>query len=440
MWGDQWSHRGWPATNLTVQRRGPDLCSRVTGPYDPAMFAHAVGGGALPAPPWLLSYIGVALMLGTAATLRATWPTTRNLVALEVEPPTVARIGPGNVVGLVLVVAVLTAAIVGPDSGAANIAPVSVLVIWWVGLPIVCLLLGDVMRWLSPFPILALRRSAGDGSDEPAPPTWTSAAFLAAFGWFFLAYHHPGSPRAVAVFLVVYGLAVVLGALRWGRAWVVTGEGFGGLSAAVGRIGLRRPRGATPTGTAALMLVWLGGTGFDAFANTPFWVDVLGASQGWTRTLLNTVGLIWVTAIVTGAFLLVVWVADRGTEPARLRPLAVPLGFALVPLATGWFIAHDLTLLLFEGQNFIALLSDPLGKGWDLLGTFNHTIDFTVVQATWVRVVQLGVLVVGHVAAIVLLHDTALALRRPRPAMQATWTMAVAASASITGAALLVLT
>jgi hypothetical protein len=244
----------------------------------------------------------------------------------------------------------------------------------------------------------------------------------------------------VAVFLVVYGLAVVLGTLRWGRAWVVTGEGFGGLSAAVGRIGLRRPRGAAPTGTAALMLVWLGGTGFDAFANTPFWVDVLGASQGWTRTLLNTVGLIWVTAIVTAAFLLVVWVADRGTEPARLRPLAVPLGFALVPLATGWFIAHDLTLLLFEGQNFIALLSDPLGKGWDLLGTFNHTIDFTVVQATWVRVVQLGVLVVGHVAAIVLLHDTALALRRPRPAMQATWTMAVAASASITGAALLVLT
>jgi hypothetical protein len=437
VWGDQWSRQRGPASNRTVQHRGLDLCSRVSGPYDPAMFAHAVGGGALPAPPWLLSYIGVALMLGTAATLRATWPTTRHLVDLDLAPPTDPRVGPGNVVGLVLLGAVLGAAIIGPDSGAANIAPVSVLVIWWVGLPLACLLLGDVMRWLSPFPVLAAGPSV---PDAPAAPSWTSAAFLAAFGWYFLAYHHPGSPRALAVFLVGYVLVVALASRRWGRAWVVTGEGFGGLSAAVGRIGLRRPRGAAPAGTAALMVVWLGGTGFDAFANTPFWIDVLGTSQGWTRTLLNTVGLVWVTAIVAGAFLLVVWVADRGSEHAPLRQLAAPLGIALVPLTTGWFIAHDLTLLLFEGQNFIALLSDPLGRGWDLFGTFNHTIRYSVVKATWVRVVQLTMLVVGHVAAIVLLHDTALALRRRRPAMQATWTMAVAASASITGAALLVLT
>ena len=41
------------------------------------MLAHVVGGDALPAPPWLLSYIGVALVLGTAAALRATWPRAR---------------------------------------------------------------------------------------------------------------------------------------------------------------------------------------------------------------------------------------------------------------------------------------------------------------------------------------------------------------------------
>ncbi len=41
------------------------------------MFAHNVGGGALPAPPWLLSYIGAAIVFGTAAALRVTWPTVR---------------------------------------------------------------------------------------------------------------------------------------------------------------------------------------------------------------------------------------------------------------------------------------------------------------------------------------------------------------------------
>ena len=172
------------------------------------------------------------------------------------------------------------------------------------------------------------------------------------------------------------------GAFAWGRAWVVTGEGFGALSAAVARIGLRRPRGAAPPGTAALMVVWLGGTGFDAFASTPVWVDLLGTSTGWTRTLLNTVGLTWVTAIVAGAYLLVVRVGEQGRgRHGSPSALAVPLGIALVPLATGWFIGHDLTLLLSEGQNFLALLSDPLGRGWDLIGTFNHTIDYSIVQA-----------------------------------------------------------
>lgn len=407
------------------------------------MFAHAVGGGALPAPPWLLSYIGVALMLGTAAALRATWPSTRELVDLEVVAPVAPRARAGNVVGLVLLLGVLGAAIAGPDSAAANIAPVAVLVVWWVGLPIACLFLGDVMRWISPFPVIAPVLVPEPTGEEVAPsaPAWTPAAFLAAFGWYFLAYHRPGSPRALTVFLLAYLVAVGFGTRRWGRAWLATGDAFGGLSAAVSRIGLRRPRGAAPAGTAALMVIWLGGTSFDAFSNTPFWGDILGTSQGWTRTMLNTVGITWVTAVVAGAFLIVVRVAEQGrddaAEPGRL---AVPLGIALVPLATGWFIGHDLTLLLFEGQNFIALLSDPLGEGWDLFGTFNHTIDFAVVQAGWVRATQLAALVLGNVGAIVLLHDTALALLRRRAAMRATWAMAVAASASITAAALLVLT
>ena len=238
-----------------------------------------------------------------------------------------------------------------------------------------------------------------------------------------------------------YTVVVVLGALRWGRAWVVTGEAFGGLSAAVGRIGLRRPGGAAPAGTAALMVVWLGGTGFDAFANTPFWVDVLGTSTGWTRRSSTRSASCGSPRSWPASSSWSCGSADRGRRSRSAWAASrCRCGFALVPLATGWFIAHDLTLLLFEGQNFIALLSDPLGRGWDLFGTFNHTIDYSVVKSGWVRFTQLTVLVVGHVAAIVLLHDTALGLRRRRPAMQATWTMAVAASASITASALLVLT
>lgn len=430
-------------TNLTGCNTLAPICVPGSPPLrSTPMFAHNVGGGALPAPPWLLSYIGAAFVFGTAAVLRATWPTAR-LGRTEAGDDEAPDVGVGHIVGLLLLAAALTAAVAGPDSAAANIAPAAVLVVWWVGLPIACLLLGDVMRAINPFMaiVAVLHRLRSPDDDRPGAPAWTSAAFLAAFSWFFLAYHRPGSPRALATFLVAYTVVAVGAGLRWGRAWLAAGEAFGGLSAAVARIGLRRPAGPAPAGTAGLMIVWIGGTAFDAFASTPFWVDILGTSRGWSRTLLNTVGLVWLTAIVAGAFLVVVRLAERGREdtPTPTR-LTVPLGVALVPLATGWFLAHDLTLLLFEGQNFYALLSDPLGKGWDVFGTLNHTIDYQLVLGSWVRWTQLVVLVVGHVATVVLLHDTALGLLRRRPAMRTTWAMAAVASASITGAALLVLT
>ena len=198
------------------------------------------------------------------------------------------------------------------------------------------------------------------------------------------------------------------------------------------------------------MIVWIGSTAFDAFTSTSFWVDVLGTSRGWERTLLNTVGLVWLTAIVAGAHLLAVRLAER-RWPRRgdaavttaagqaTRSLAGPLGVALVPVAAAWFLAHDLTLLLFEGQNFIALLSDPIGEGWDLLGTRSHTVDFGLVQAPWVPWAQILLLVVGHTTAVVIGHDTALAFVRRRPAMRATWCVAAFAAVSVTAAALLVL-
>jgi hypothetical protein len=293
------------------------------------------------------------------------------------------------------------------------------------------------MRWLSPFALLA--RPLPEPPGGRPFPAWTPAAFLGAFGWYFLAYHRPGSPRALAAFLVVYIAAVLVGAWRWGRRWLGAGEAFGALSATVARVGLRRPRGRAPAATALLMVVWLASTGFDAVANTTLWLDVLGTSRDWPRTLLNTVGLAWVTAIVGGAYLLVVRVLEHGRSRPRGEGLAGPLGIALVPIATSWFLAHDLTLLLFEGQNFIALVSDPLGRGWDLFGTFDQTIDYGVVEAAWVGWVQVTILLVGHVASVVLFHDTALALARARDAMRGTWAMAIAAAASIAGSALLVL-
>ena len=82
----------------------------------------------------------------------------------------------------------------------------------------------------------------------------------------------------------------------------------------------------------------------------------------------------------------------------------------LVPIALAYVSAHYLTLLLFQGQAIVFLSSDPLGDGSDLFGTAGRSVDYSVIgaNATWYS--QVAFVVAGHVTALVLAHDRALAL------------------------------
>ena len=152
--------------------------------------------------------------------------------------------------------------------------------------------------------------------------------------------------------------------------------------------------------------------------------------------------MLWVTAIVGGAYLLVVRVAERGQasehRDARSRE---PLGPALVPLAVGWFLGHDLTLLLGEGQNAYALDLGSLRAraGTSSAPTTTRSTTRSSPSPGWPWV-QLVLIAVGHVASVVLLHELAMQRLSPRAAMRTTWAMAAVTSASIAAACVLVLT
>jgi len=401
--------------------------------------AHGVGSRAdLPVPVWLFAYSAAFALLISFAALRLLWPRPRLAVASE------GRAAPGwlasavRPLGVVAQVAVgvlfattLVAAWFGADSVSMNLAPTALFIALWVGMQVVSAVFGDVWRrvnplWLASAGLDRIRNREPEASTASGlwASHWPAAVGLAVFHWLELAYFEPASLTAVALFLSAYTVAVLVGAARFGAGWVRTGDGFAvlfSLLAALspvfrdeeGQLRLRLPGaglGAVQLrpGTLAVVLVVLGGTTFDGVTRTEAWGDVVGSRREWALTGVNTVGLALTIATVALVYLLAIRLlgilarddTDLGTQARRW-------GASLIPIVLGYSIAHYFSLLVFEGQSFLALLSDPLGRGWDLFGTAQNTIDYTVVSADQIAYVQVAAIVIGHVAGVITAHDRA---------------------------------
>ncbi|MDZ7673888.1 MAG: hypothetical protein U5K30_02295 [Acidimicrobiales bacterium] len=431
-----------------------------------------MGGRAdLPLPVWLFAYSAAFALLISFVALRILWPRPRLAAAADGRPAPalldhvatslrpVAQIG-----ALVLFVATLVSAWFGVDAVADNLAPTALYVAFWVGVPILSALLGDFWRRVNPlWTVAAVLDRLGRRDPEASTATgiwathWPAAAGLAVFLWLELAYHEPGSPAVVGIFLGAYAGVMLVGAAAFGAGWLRTGDGFAvffSLLAALaplhrddesGRLRLRWPgvglaRVEPGRGTMAVVLVLLGGTAFDGFSRTAVWDDALGTRRGWDATIVNTAGLVLAIGVVAVLFLvacrLVAILAndDRGTLEQSWR--WVP---SLIPIVLAYSVAHYFSLLVFEGQSFVALLSDPFGEGWDLFGTAGNTIDYTAVSPEFIAYVQVAAIVAGHVGGVIAAHDRAVELYPPRVAVRSQYPMLGVMIAYTVGGLLLLL-
>jgi hypothetical protein len=94
--------------------------------------------------------------------------------------------------------------------------------------------------------------------------------------------------------------------------------------------------------------------------------------------------------------------APRSLVPDFLR--------SLVPIAFVYVVAHYVSLFLVQGQFAVPLLSDPLGRGWNLFGTADVVPNLTVISPNTTWYVQVGALVAGHVAGLAVAHDRAVTI------------------------------
>ncbi|MEY2465422.1 MAG: hypothetical protein QOH64_3560 [Acidimicrobiaceae bacterium] len=424
------------------------------------ILAHGFGAGSnLPLPRWLLAYLLAFAVLLVALAIRVTAPHAlwkadgeRPSERRDDRPPIASFVG----LAIYVVLVVLASASATGEVGFVSVTVISVL--WLAGI-VLAALTGGWVAAFSPFDAIGWlidRRDRDVDHDRPQPPTWTAALGLFAFLWFWLVYGlRAPNDREIAVFRCVYVIAVTAGVSVWGRAWVQRGEAFTAVFRMLGAASVlsidpdtRRPRLRAPLrgiaergavlGTTALVAVLLGGVAFDGLSQTSWWLQVLGSKTGWSLNLVNTIGFVWVTVVIAAAIIgaarLAAKLADRDGPDLSER-----FAVAVVPLAVGCWLAHELTTFLIDGQNFIALTSDPTGRGWDLFGTIDNPTNYSVLTPVQTTTVGAIAILLGGAGAAVLAHEAAFGSLPARAALRAEWPLVVTLMIGVIAATALLL-
>ncbi len=433
--------------------------------------AHGIVGKAdLPIPPWLFSWAAAVVLVVSFVALSTLWTRPQlqrqHRRALFALPRAVDVLG--NVLGVGLFVVVVYSGFAGAQVWAVNFSVTFVYVVFWVGMPVLSVLFGDVFRALNPWRTCARVLRAGLDAIPPlrartAPlrypqwlGVWPAIATLVGFGWLELVYPIPNrdQPSLIAALSLGYFLWSVAGMTVFGvQGWGEQADGFGVYFSLLSRISalvrgedgvvyLRRPlSGLTDLpmrrGTVALMCAIIGITTFDGFSNGIYWHDSepwlqsrfaeLGLGQMAALELAYSVGLVFCIGVIACVYRLGVLgvhsVSGRYEVPDLMRSFAhtlAPIGFAYV-------LAHYFSLLIWQSQAMVYLASDPLGNGANLLGTDSYQIHYGIVSYAAIWYVQVAALLAGHVGGLTLAHDRALTLYRdPQEALRSQyWMLAV---------------
>jgi hypothetical protein len=410
---------------------------------------------SLPIPQWLFGWAAAVVLVVSFFALAVLWPRPRLERAGWRPVPAGSVLGSRawdvvlGAVGVALLVTVLVAGYAAGGSALDNLAPTFILITFWVGLVFASVLLGDVFALLSPWRALGratgwvVRRVTGRPPRHVAYPAhlgrWPGAVVIAVFTWIELVSGWGDAPQTLVSAALGYTILTLAAQAVFGvETWTRNGEGFAiyyDLFARMsvwerrtdGRptLGVRPPLAGLTSldrrpGTVAFVVVMIGTVTFDGLSQGPAWrslqghlVDLftgIGISAHAAPDIAATVGLLLAVGLIGGFYRL--GISGMRSIGGKLDEAALRSAFVhtLVPIAAVYVAAHYFSFLIFEGQAVIYLASDPFGQGWDLLGTASRGIDYSLLpgDATWYF--QVGFVLCGHVAGLILAHDRALVL------------------------------
>ena len=338
----------------------------------------------------------------------------------------------------------IAAGLFGSRDPLSNPLPLVIWTLLWVGLALLQGLLGDLWSWLNPWygPWRIATRLIGRRGDE-APESrlpawlgyWPAVILFFAFAWFELIDPAPDDPARLAWAAGLYWLGSFVAMLALGyRDWSQRAEFLTVFFAMVarfaiverdedGRLNLCWPGAKLlaavplPPSGIAFLLLSLSSVSFDGLSKTFFWLGLFDINPlefpGRTALIgIGSFGLVLTFILLAVAFMLAVVLGQRlaNSRHSFLRAAGL-LVWSIVPIALAYHVAHYLTALLVDGQYAIAALSDPFALGWNLFGTADMQIEAGIAagadSAWWLWNLQAGVIIAGHMLAVLVAHGFA---------------------------------
>jgi uncharacterized membrane protein len=409
------------------------------------VFAHGIGGAKdLPIPAaYAMAGAGAALAVSFIV-LALAWRTPRFDAATHGRPvpawlsslvESTAFAVFFRVLGFVFFAYVVWAAVLGPDL-LINPTFGVVYVLLWVGIVPMSLLFGPFYKAVSPLRTIHLvftRLTGGDPEEGLVRlPRWVgywpAAVGLLAFVWLELVYPESTYLSPVRLWFAAYIAIVVVGAAIFGSEWLERADPFEVYSTLVGHLSvfgrtgedgkgplvIRSPLGnldgvrAAP-GLVGVVAVLFGSTAFDSFKDSNEWLQFTQRVDV-PATWLNFAALLAFCAVVGITFAAATMAT--GVEPGvSRRSLPDRFAHSVVPIVVGYIVAHYLSYFVEVGQQTLVQLSDPLGEGWNLLGTADWKVSYWISShPTFLAILKVVAVVTGHVLGVIAAHDRAIKL------------------------------
>lgn len=332
-------------------------------------------------------------------------------------------------------VVIILAGLYGNQLPSYNIAPVTLWVLFTIGMVYFSALLGNIWYVLHPAATLLLFFKRG-GKRFFTFPTWLQLwpAIIGYSAFRFIENVHPRSqePMFVAQIILVYLGVSFVGMLLFGiKQWLRQADPlyvFFNFLAAIAIIGtntdspnkffLRLPC----TGLLDVRVITQKVVVFEMLMLSVIAFDGLSQTAAW-QTLLQTFNIIkesMFAGLVGMVLLFMIFYAMYYGTCALVKritsreystnTLMLAFAFSLLPIAVSYEVSHFITLFLLEGQRALYLLSDPFALNWDLFGTATGEINYNSLNFVFIWYFQVGCIVVGHIVAVYVSHIRALQL------------------------------